>query len=236
MNRLSLSLVALSLGLATWLAPREARACSCVPPPPPEVALERASAVFVGEVRATAAKGDLRREITLEVSRAFKGVEGGQVALLTPMSSAACGRHFEEGKRYLVYAERIEGVLYDNLCTRTAPVEDAKHDLAVLEALARGEKPPPEPKPAVGPPGGEPNPPPSGAAEPEEEPALEQGPSTQPSPPSPSERQPPGDAPAGHCASVAASLGGPLLPLALLGLCLLPGARLRRRARRRMSP
>lgn len=226
MNRPAVLLVALALGLGASLVPREARACSCVPPPPPAVALERASAVFVGEVRATTKASDLKRQVTFHVERAFKGVEGAEVTLTTPTSSAACGRSFEVGQRYLVYAERIEGELYDNLCTRTALVEHAKQDLDALEAVARGDAPPPTPHPAAPEEEAETeDPPPSGAAEPSEQPALEEAP-----PPSsekaPGEPQRPADAPAGHCAAVAATASeAGLLALALVGLCLLPRRR-----------
>lgn len=232
MNRLSLFLVALVLGLSTWVAPRAARACSCVPPPPPAVAMERASAVFVGTVRSTTKKGELRRAFTLDVERAFKGVDGSEVTIVTPGTSAACGRSFEVGKRYLVYADDVEGHLSDNLCSRTALVDDAKHDLEALDAVLRGQTPPPEPRPAVEDKEDEQRPPPSGAAEPAERPAHEEGPATRPAPTTgPTGSEPPGDAPAGHCAAT----GGTSLPLALVGLALLSGARLRRRARRRMS-
>lgn len=212
------------------LAANEARACSCLAPPPPATALERSAAVFVGEVLEKERKSDRAEVVSLRVSRAFKGVSSDVVTLSTPVQSAACGRTFEVGKRYLVYAEHIQGGLHDHLCTRTALLENAKADVEALEAISRGETPPPERGPAVEDDGE--GSPPSGAAD-GDQPALDEtpAPSTQPAPgqpaPGPVPRSEEKEQPGGHCAAVDASAA---LPFAVLSL-----AALLRQRRRRAS-
>jgi hypothetical protein len=138
------------LGLA---AHREAAACSCMAPPPPQEAMADSAAVFEGtvtEVRGPkdeAEYGNL--EVTLRIGRRFKGAEGDTVTVTTSNSSAACGYGFEQGSTYLVYAnDGQDGQLSVSLCSRTARIEDAADDLA---ALGPGSGPAPEPPPAVEP-------------------------------------------------------------------------------------
>lgn len=110
-------------------------------PPPPAVAAERAEAVFEARVDGVAGStgpagpGVVRYE--LAVLRVFKGDVAAAAQLTTRASSAACGRSFVIGKRYLVYAGRNEdGELTDSLCSRTRLVSTADEDLAVLGAGA----------------------------------------------------------------------------------------------------
>lgn len=122
-----------------WVDPHTARACSCLPPEPPALALSHADAVFEGRVLSLSAVapedaafgGELRYE--LELQRVWKGELPDVVVLTTPSSSAACGRSFEIGGRYLVYAARGQrGELADFLCSRTRRISGADEDLAVL--------------------------------------------------------------------------------------------------------
>src|SRR5690606_30929204 len=63
--------------------------------------------------------------------------------LVTSSSSAACGRRFVVGRRYLVYAYRgDEGDLGDTMCSRTRLVATADEDLAALGAGAPPRAPP----------------------------------------------------------------------------------------------
>ena len=128
------------LGLSLWALPHaEARACSCLPPAPPSQALAQAAAVFEGRVTSgaeVAADPSLfisLRRYEVEVLRVWKGELGDAAAVVTPSSSAACGRRFEIGERYLIYASRgDDGELTDYLCSRTRPSASADEDLAVL--------------------------------------------------------------------------------------------------------
>jgi hypothetical protein len=132
---------------------REAAACKCKVPPPPEEAMAGSVAVFEGtvtEVRGPkdeAEHGNL--EVTLRIGRRFKGAEADTVTVITSNSSAACGYGFEQGMTYLVYAnDGDDGRLSVGLCSRTARIEDAADDLS---ALGPGQAPAPQPPPAAEP-------------------------------------------------------------------------------------
>lgn len=146
-----------------WLAPRGARACSCRPPSPPDTALTEADAVF--EARAfTMSTDGQRARYGFEVDRVWKGDVGARVEISTALHSATCGRTFQIGTQYVVYARRgsTPGMgpdqdpdsgpgqpeWTDTLCSRTRPSNSAGEDLAVLGA---GHEPQPaDPAPSVG--------------------------------------------------------------------------------------
>jgi MYXO-CTERM domain-containing protein len=102
----------------------------------PSEGLSSSHAVFTGEVtdiepnEATRFRG---LEITLRVKRVWKGAPQEEIKVHTAGSSAACGYGFVKGKTYLVYALRDEAdPMRVSLCSRTAPIEDAKEDLDFL--------------------------------------------------------------------------------------------------------
>ncbi|MFZ9886634.1 MAG: hypothetical protein ACO3JL_03935 [Myxococcota bacterium] len=127
---------------AVWLWSASALACRCAQPPAPAIALEGAEAVFIGRVVDVRRHSDRERAIDFVVERVFKGSLGRTVTVLTPMSSAACGRKFENHVSYLVYTGRLGDALHDNLCSRTTPLEDAGDDIAELTALPLGARDP----------------------------------------------------------------------------------------------
>lgn len=133
-----MSLVAAAAtGALLWALPHAAQACSCVLPPPPAVAAERAEGVFEARVDGVQGSGDRAGTGTvrydLAVLRVWKGELGAQAQLVTRASSAACGRSFVIGKRYLIYAGRNEdGEWTDGMCSRTRLSSGADEDLAVL--------------------------------------------------------------------------------------------------------
>ncbi|MCK4510556.1 HEAT repeat domain-containing protein [bacterium] len=126
---------------------RAARACSCVSPPPPLVALGEVDAVFSGTVvarrdaskpRADGMIGSMDpMEYTIAVLEVWKGELADTVAVRTARSSASCGYPFTIGTQYLIYADtRADtGCLRTNLCTRTKPLEHADGDVAELNSL-----------------------------------------------------------------------------------------------------
>lgn len=122
-----------------WLAP-PAHACSCVPPPPPEEALEDAEDVFTGEVvDITSIDDGTRYEVRFEVSEAWKGIDHQEITVATANNSAACGYNFEAGQDYLVYTyENSSGTgpeTETGLCQRNADLASASED---LDALGEG--------------------------------------------------------------------------------------------------
>ena len=124
------------IAVGVWALPHEVQACSCLPPPAPAVARDQAEAVFEGRVdivQTSDTTGMVR--YVLAVQRVFKGDLPASTTVVTRSTSAACGRSFVLGKRYLVYAHRTpEGDLGDSMCSRTRQIGTADEDLAVLGA------------------------------------------------------------------------------------------------------
>lgn len=122
----------MALGLCA--APGVARACSCAAPPWPERAFQDSDAVF--EARPFSMSSDSHRaRYSFEVDRVWKGDIRPRVEVVTAVHSATCGRRYEVGTKYLVYAQRNkDGEWTDNLCSRTRTSQAAAEDLQVLGA------------------------------------------------------------------------------------------------------
>jgi len=140
---------------ALVLQPLEAAACSCLPPPEPVAAAQSVDCVFQGKVLSVvdAPKPDqygLQNKIfTFEVVRTFKGQLDTKVNVVTADNEAACGRNFGvEGTEWLIYARLDDhGQLYDNLCSRSRPMQYADADIAELEEHAHElDDEPPKPE------------------------------------------------------------------------------------------
>jgi hypothetical protein len=120
------------VGVVCWAAPAIARACSCIPPGSPASAAADAQAVFEGRTFAVEHRGG-KAIYRFEVSRVWKGDVGSDVDLQTAISSSLCGRAFETGTSYVVYAHASEGGgLADNICSRTRASSSATEDLVAL--------------------------------------------------------------------------------------------------------
>jgi hypothetical protein len=130
------AVVVLAALAAAWFGDaRAAAACSCVPTTL-DTAVQEADAVFVGEVLAVE-DGASASGPTTVARIAVQEVHAGEVAdvveVRTPIDSAACGYAFEVGRADLVYAVvEGDGGLSTNLCDRTAPLDAAGEDLALL--------------------------------------------------------------------------------------------------------
>jgi hypothetical protein len=121
---------------------RTARACSCLPPPAPGLALEQADVVFEGRPYTASTEGGHTR-YSFEVDRFWKGEPGERVDVETASSSAACGRNYQIGTAYLVYARQVSGgVLGDTLCSCTRTTMAAEEDFEVLGEARRPDDPP----------------------------------------------------------------------------------------------
>lgn len=143
--------LAAALGGALLVAPREARACSCIQPAPPLEAAARSAAVFEGRSFATTREGNLVR-YEFEVLRVWKGEVGSRVTVTSAVSSATCGRSFETGVPYVVYAgSGVAGDLSDTSCSRSRPSSHASEDLELLGAGRPPVRPaaPPPAEPAM---------------------------------------------------------------------------------------
>lgn len=124
------SLATFALAAATLA---DAEACSCAPPPPPVESMERATAVFVGEVTAINANAD-GFAVEFAVSKMYRGPRAPSLTVQTARDSAGCGYNFTQGQRYLVYAGGEPGSLSVNICGRTASLDTAADDIAALDA------------------------------------------------------------------------------------------------------
>lgn len=106
-------------------------ACSCQAPPPPKIALSKATAVFTGRVTAIKEK-DGQKLVTMTVQDLWKGNLKNQVTVKTAIQSATCGFPFQADAKYLVYAYEFKNELTTNLCSRTCLLERATEDLKEL--------------------------------------------------------------------------------------------------------
>jgi hypothetical protein len=123
---------------AIWLFadPGKTHACSCAVSGSPAEALDRADAVFAGEVVSVrVGRSSLLTyssadpvSVKFNVSRVWKGPRSDTITIKTVRSEVSCGYEFEEGRKYVVYARNGE----TGLCSRTAGLENAVADLAAL--------------------------------------------------------------------------------------------------------
>jgi hypothetical protein len=131
--RLLLTLMLLAGGLV-FLVPGRAMACTCVPSPPFEKAVKQADAVFVGEVASSGPLDGRRRfmgimsdglvSYSFVVEEVVAGEVGSSVEVISHSSSATCGFPFQEGDRYVVFADERDGRLETYLCSRTEPINE----------------------------------------------------------------------------------------------------------------
>jgi hypothetical protein len=76
------------------------------------------------------------RTFKFSVEVAFLGIDGMEVEVATGRGGGDCGYDFVSGKRYLVYAYRIQdNHLATNICSPTKPYELANEDIKFLGAL-----------------------------------------------------------------------------------------------------
>ena len=127
----SLVLVGSGLGSLAAIEGR-AHACSCVTPKPlPLDAKRKADAVFEGRAYGQTIIGMTTR-YSFDVDRYWKGDLPERIEIETRTQSAACGRTYELGRSYLIYARKDKGRWTDGLCSRTRPTVAAAQDLAML--------------------------------------------------------------------------------------------------------
>jgi len=142
------------------LAPERGFACSCSPTPTVAEELERADAVFSGEVTKLEvlpswwqladeepppellepAPGPADRPIrtlrvTFAVVKVWKGPSDPTIVIHSSVECCLCGRSFDAGRAYLVYAFREkDGRFSTNACVRGGPQDQKPDDLAQLGA------------------------------------------------------------------------------------------------------
>ncbi|WP_010095402.1 hypothetical protein [Ornithinibacillus scapharcae] len=138
-RKLFVLLLLLFIYILPLLNPNHVQACDCAVPETANEALEKASAVFMGEVmriREEKIIGEPHDVALISVSEIWKGLENSQVEVYTDWSS--CQFSFEVGREYLLYPYENNGRLHVIDCGRSAKVNEAQDDL--LE-LGQGEEP-----------------------------------------------------------------------------------------------
>ena len=218
-----LALAAAVVAASTLLLIPAALACSCAQPPPVPIAVERAAMVFEGTVtQGPVALPDGGVTYTFAAARAWKGEPGHEVTITTAAHSAACGRSYAKGSTWLLYPYRgDDGVLRDNICSRSMPMDSASADVAELGDGAPITVPPPADPPADAPPADGPAAdPPADATDTTEEPQATAAPATEQEPPAeePAADEPEDDLKKPGCsmATGAPAWGLLLVPLAAL--------------------
>lgn len=125
--------------LLALAASTPAEACDC-PHEDPARALARADAVFEARVLSIAPSRWANQPcggfcpdtaVRMRVLRHWKGAPAREVVVHTHLRTD-CGYEFAAGRTYLVYALRAGDILHTSICTRTAPLDRATEDLAVL--------------------------------------------------------------------------------------------------------
>lgn len=111
---------------------KDACACSCAPLESPKAEFNRSQAVFSGTVIRSRETGE-KVQVKLRIAEIWKGDVTEIQSITTWNNSAACGLSFERGKKYLIYASKIDDrPLVTSLCTRTKLFANAEQDLLEL--------------------------------------------------------------------------------------------------------
>lgn len=135
-GRLAAPLLAITTLVTVLLAaPSTSFACKCAPPSEVADALAQSSAVFEAQVTQLNTT-DTELEVTLHVTRAWKGVETETIRVRTRKESGACGVEFGMGQVWLVYANQTTedaGIALQVLrCGRSRLAEEGAEDLEKL--------------------------------------------------------------------------------------------------------
>ena len=116
------------------MAERSVSACDCARPGSPKEELQRADAVFVGEVISSKTENGYQI-FEFKVERFWKGAI--TKAALVNSGSGYCRYRFNLGEKYIVYALG-KASLSTSICTRTKSLNSASED---LKDLGEGKRP-----------------------------------------------------------------------------------------------
>jgi protocatechuate 3,4-dioxygenase beta subunit len=143
MNKLKLIVFLVSFLLVFCV---QSNACECAGSGTPCQDYWNASAVFTGSVSysstTTYKLGEHEisgRLVRFTVERAFRGIEGKEVEVITGLGGGDCGYGFRLGQQYLVYAHSSEDKLFTSICSGTRPLSEAANDLSYIQGLAKAE-------------------------------------------------------------------------------------------------
>jgi hypothetical protein len=123
-------------GLALFLIPSLARACTCevYGDGSPRSTMRHAKAVFVGEVLEVRKATKLEREeysndyiVRMHVEHYWKGIKSSEINVKTEITG--CGPYFRVGEKFLVYGM---GKRLNTACSGTRKLEYADKDLKAV--------------------------------------------------------------------------------------------------------
>ena len=126
--------------------PARGSACTCPAPKTTIQAFTQSDAVVVGRVLRIlpvidgAPALDAKWDVELDVSQWWKGTPKLSLKIRTMAQASRCGRQFELGQDYLIYAREIRGDFRDSRCTRTKLLWEADDDIQRIRAHLAGER------------------------------------------------------------------------------------------------
>ncbi len=142
--------VALLVVIVAGTLTTERARCSCAPKSPINEALAKADAVFAGTIVAARVLPDSYQmtddstgavdelEVTMEVTRWWKGAGTPQAVVRTIYECCLCGYPFEKDQSYLIYTwedRQTPGRYRTSLCLRTRPLDEAREEMDYLTTL-----------------------------------------------------------------------------------------------------
>lgn len=154
--RIHLALGVVIVGVAGFVGPSLAEACSCVGTASSAAAFKGAEVVFVGTVARldgpkpwsrVNADGSIIVGVglgielpvaTFEVAHVFRGSPARQIVIIGDGTS--CDEPFKQGEGWLIYAWTRDGRLTTDKCSRTRLGAEASQDVAYLEGLEQGRQ------------------------------------------------------------------------------------------------
>lgn len=124
-------LVLASLLSLSFSAPT-VHACSCVIPGTTTEEMEKADAVFSGNVVGISESLNYGYDVYIDVEQSWKGVDEVQVKVHTGTGGGDCGYSFNTGTEYLVFASASEDRYEVSSCGLTQTLSGAAEILAEL--------------------------------------------------------------------------------------------------------
>jgi hypothetical protein len=116
-----------------------AGACECGDPPAcAKVGPDAVIFVGVALNEAHTSDQDVSHPVRFRIERMFKGLRSISFVEIDTSASTSCEAPFAKGRRYLVYAKRLDtGRVFTSLCNGSKPINQAADDLRFLEGWIR---------------------------------------------------------------------------------------------------
>ena len=131
-NQLTISV--LPFLAALLLSASNASACECPAPESPARAFNQSDVVFSGKMIGMRPSKTSREKIQyrFQVGNVWKGPEKNGNLFIENFNQSKCSFTFDKDAKYLVYADKSEGVFSATICSRTRELSTAGEDLEFL--------------------------------------------------------------------------------------------------------